>query len=258
MKKTKDYFEEDLNNKYPSSVLLDPTEPASADFQSFFLRDVIDWDISGAGIKLGGLYRMENNINLGAAIKLPTLWTIKETYSITSRSIFGTGQRFDYSPSEERFEYEISTPAEFSLGASFNRNNMTFSGNVTLIDYSKMEFKGGFDYNDALDRNTVIVEMMRSVANLNAGIEYMLPDSKIALRGGFMFMPSPFKDDPSEFNKKFVTAGVGYNFSHTSSVNVAYVYGWWKDVGDNYGINTSRTFQDIKFQNFVTSFRFNL
>ncbi len=255
--KTRDYSEEDFNNVYPYSVLLDPTEPKSADFQSFRYRDVIDWDISGVGLKLGALLKMENNINLGATIKVPTTFTIKESYYVAASSRFAVGN-FNYSPSTEKLEYEISTPAEFSAGISYSRNNLTLSGSATMIDYAKMKFESGSDIGATADKNADIVDMMRSVVNLNGGFEYTLRNNKIALRGGFMLMPSPFKDDPADFDKKFFTAGVGYNFTKSASINFAYVYGWWKDVGDNYGFNVSRTFQDVKFTQFVTSFKIYL
>lgn len=256
--KTNEYSEEDLKNIYPSTLLLDPIDPGTADFKSFYIRDIIDWDLSGVGLKLGALLKMNEKINLGATIKLPTKFTIKETYSITSNSVFGTGDRFSYVPEAERLEYEISSPAEFSAGASYLRNNLLLSGNVTMIDYSTMKFESGLDRNASADKNADIVDLMRSVWNLNGGFEYLLKNSKIALRGGVMLMPSPFKDDPKEFDKKFITVGMGYNFSKSSSLNFAYVYGWWKDVGDNYGSNISRTFQDVKFHNIVTSVKFNL
>ena len=256
--KTRDYYEEDLNNVYPSSVLLDPSEPGSADFKSFNYRDIIDWNISGVGLKIGALLKIEDNINLGATIKLPTKFTIKETYSLSSMSLFGTGDRFSYVPPEERLEYEISSPAEFSAGAAYFKNNLTLSGDLTMIDYSKMKFESGLDKSATSTKNADITYLMRSVLNLNGGFEYTLRNSRIALRGGFMLMPSPFKDDSSDFDKKYITAGIGYNFSKQSSINFAYVYGWWNDIGDNYGSNISRTFQDVIFQNFVTSVRFNL
>jgi long-subunit fatty acid transport protein len=255
--KTRDYSEEDFNNVYPYSVRLDPAEPNSADFQSFRFRDIIDWDISGAGLKLGALYKMENNITVGATIKIPTTFTIKESYYVSAASRFAVGN-FNYSPSAERLEYKISTPAEFSAGISYSRNNLTLSGSATMIDYSKMKFENGSDIGATADKNADIVDFMRSVVNLNAGFEYILSNNKIAIRGGFMFMPSPFKDDPADFNKKFATAGVGYYFTKSASINFAYVYGWWKDVGDNYGFNVSRTFQDVNFTQFVTSFKIYL
>ena len=232
-------------------------EPGSADFKSFHYRDIIDWDISGTGLKIGAILKMENDINLGATIKLPTSFTIKETYSFSAESFFG-GDRFNYSPNVDNYEYEISTPAEYSFGASYNRQNLTMSGNITLIDYAKMKFGNGSDFTATTNKNADIVDLMRSVVNLNAGLEYTIRSSKVVLRGGFMLMPSPFKDDPTDFDKKFVTAGVGYNFSKTSSINFAYVYGWWQDLGDNYGSNISRTFQEVRFTNFVTSIKLNL
>lgn len=256
-KKTKDYFEEDVNNVYPASVLLDPSEPGSADFKSFNYRDIIDWNISGTGLKIGALLKLANNVNLGATIKLPTRFTIKETYFLSAASIFA-GDRFNYSPEVDKLEYDISSPTEYSVGASYLLNNLTLSGNATMIDYAKMKFENGSDYSATADKNADIIDLMRSVVNLNAGFEYILRNSNIALRAGLMLMPSPFKDDPSDFDKKFITAGFGYNFSKSSSINFAYVYGWWKDIGDNYGSNISRTFQDVIFNNFVTSVKLNL
>ena len=42
------------------------------------------------------------------------------------------------------------------------------------------------------------------------------------------------------------------------TVDVAYAYGWWKDFGDNYGVNVSRTFQDITVNNLIVNFSVNL
>lgn len=256
--KTNEFYEEDLKNLYPSTLLLDPIDSGTADFKSFYIRNIIDWDISGFGLKLGGILKLNEKINIGGTIKLPTKFTIKESYSLTSMSIFGTGDKFSYTPDVERLEYEISSPAEFSAGVSYFKNNLTLTGDVTMIDYTTMKFESGLDRNATANKNADIVDLMRSVWNLNGGFEYLLKNSKIALRGGVMLMPSPFKDDPQEFDKKFVTMGVGYNFSKSSSINFAYVYGWWKDIGDNYGSNISRTYQDVKFQNFVTSVKFTL
>jgi len=253
-----EYTEEDLQNVYPSTMLLDPSDPGTADFKSFYIRDIIDWDLTGVGLKLGALYKVDDKLNLAGTIKLPTKFTVKETYSLSSNSLFGTGDRFSYIPDAERLEYQISTPPEFSVGISYAHNNLTLSADATTIDYTTMEFSGGSDRNATASKNADINDLMRSVWNLNGGIEYRLRNSNIALRGGLMLMPSPFKNDPGDFDKKFVTLGVGYNFSESSSINIAYVYGWWKDMGDNYGTNVSRTFQDVRFSNIVTSIRFSL
>ncbi|MEK6552003.1 MAG: hypothetical protein AABZ54_00950, partial [Bacteroidota bacterium] len=102
-----------------------------------------------------------------------------------------------------------------------------------------------------------IKSMFRSVINLNAGFEYVLPSTNFSFRGGFILMRSPFRDDPIEYDKKFLTVGVGIRLTKSVSVDGAYAYGWWKDYGDNYGSGLSRTYQDIKNQNIITSLRYN-
>jgi long-subunit fatty acid transport protein len=70
--------------------------------------------------------------------------------------------------------------------------------------------------------------------------------------------PSGFKDDESDYDRKYLTAGLGYIIDGMIGVDLGYAYGWWKDFGDNYGTNLSRTFQDIKVHNFMltTTYRF--
>jgi hypothetical protein len=71
------------------------------------------------------------------------------------------------------------------------------------------------------------------------------------VRGGFFVQPSPYQDDPSEFNRKYVTAGLGFLTDETVGIDVAYAYGWWEDFGDNYGSDVSRTFQDVSTSKFM-------
>lgn len=256
--KNKDYSEEDVNNIYPSSLLLDPSEPASADFKSFTLHDRISWEISGSGLNIGGLMKINKNLNIAANIKFSKTFTVKETYYVNGESHFGLNTRFVLDPAiDSKSDYEITTPAEFTFGASYILNNLTVSASTTMIDYSSAKFKSGFDMIVIDDKNTDIKNQFRSVINLNAGFEYVFPSTNLAVRGGFILMRSPFRDDPIEYDKKFLTAGIGIQLTNSITIDGAYAYGWWKDYGDNYGSGLSRTYQDIKNQNIITSLKYN-
>lgn len=256
--KNKNYTEEDVNNIYPASVLLDPREPATADFKSFSLHDRISWDISGSGLNIGGLMKINKNLNIAANIKFSKTFTVKENYYVNGESHFGVNTRFILDPAiDSKSDYEITTPAEFSFGASYAMNNITVSANATIIDYSSAKFKSGFDMIAIDDKNTDIKSLFRSVVNLNAGVEYVFPSTNLAVRGGFILMRSPFRDDPTEYDKKFLTAGIGLRLTNSITIDGAYAYGWWKDYGDNYGSGLSRTYQDIKNQNIITSLKYN-
>ena len=257
-KNAREYYEDDTQNYYGSDVLTDPGNANTADFQTFYLNDIIDQDLSGWNFSLGFLYKTEADVNIGATIKFPKHYKVKENYYVNAYSDFGTGYRYTLDPSiNDNYEYNITTPYEFSLGAAYVNDIVTVSGDVTFIDYTQMEFTGGLTSSIISQNNKDIKDIFRSVTNYNAGVGVEIPETGITLRGGFMLYTSPYKDDPSDFDKKYVTAGIGVATNQNFSVNVAYAYGWWKNIGDNYGFNESRTYQDLKSNNLVFSIIYN-
>ncbi len=247
----REYREEDTRNNYGSEVLTDPAEQESADFQSFYFHDNIIQDLSGWEVKLGLLYKAHSNVNLGASIKFPTFYTIREEYAVNGESEFGTGKIYNLDPDAffSEIQYEISTPFEFTGSASVKIMNFILSGEATFIDYSQMKFSDGFDAENRSLKNKDIKNLFGSKLNFNVGGEYTIPYTPVNLRAGFIYKPSPYVDDPSDFHKKYLTAGVGVLFGGSILIDVGYAYGWWKDFGDNYGSNLSRVNQDIKVNN---------
>lgn len=256
-KRDRQYWEDDIYDNYGVNLLLDPSEPSTRDFKTFYLNDIINWDISGWNFNLGLLAKLNENLKVGFSIKTPKFITIKETYFVDAYSDFASTRFTLNPPIENRIEYKINTPYEIALGASVNQNVLTVSFDAKFIDYTQMEFKSGLDVRDIENNNRDIKELFRSVINLNAGFEYLIPFINVALRGGFMLIPSPFKDDPSDYDKKFLTIGIGLNTSGNLSFDFAYAYGWWKDIGDNYGNKVSRTYQNIQRNIFTAGLKYN-
>ncbi len=255
--RNKEDFEEDIFNYYPSSVLLDPKEPASADFKSFYMNDIVNWDIAGWDAKLGVLAKLNEMLNLGITIQFPRTYTIKKTQTIFAESRFGNASFKLNPPLEEATEFDIRTPYEFTFGTAFKNKWLTLSADAKLIDYTSMELTAGLDKWARTQRNQDIKELFRTVLNFNTGAEYLLNELGLALRFGFIYMSSPFKDDPADYDKKYITSGFGYLISKNITLNVGYVYGWWKDFGDNYGSGIARTYQDITVRNLITSLNYS-
>ena len=251
------YYETDVNNNYPASILLDPAYPETADFQSFYFNDVIKWDLSAWDVTFGLLTKLNDNLNFGFTFKLPRSYTIKETYFVDANSQFGTGQSYTLDPPiDNKVEYKISTPYEITAGVSYNHDDFTISYDAKLIDYTQMKFDSGLDEGTISSNNRDIKDLFRTTINMNAGVEYNISSLGLSLRGGFMYRPSPFKGDPSEYDKKFVTGGLGISTSNNIQFNIAYGYGWWKDFGDNYGVNESKTYQDISHSNLMVGIKY--
>ena len=106
--------------------------------------------------------------------------------------------------------------------------------------------------------NSDIKKWLTSVLNYNIGIEYTVPTIGLRIRGGFMNQPSAFANDASDFDHKYLTGGLGYLANGKIGIDVAYAYGWWKDIGDNYGSNVSRTFQDVKYHTVMLTTTYRL
>ncbi len=250
----KRYYEDDTRNFYGSSVQLVDGNSSTSDFRTFHLNDIIKWDITGFDFKVGLLYNHFNRFRVGLAVKTPSQYTITETYTIDSYSEFAA-RTYTYPTYTEEIEYDIETPYEFTAAGAVNLFPVMLSGEVTYIDYSEMEFTDGFgDAGELVWRNQEIKDLMKSVFNMKTGIEFNIASLDTRLRGGFIYKPSAFDGDPSEYDKKYITAGVGFLPNDFISVDAGYAYGWWDSITDNYGDpGTSRGEETITTNKFVLS-----
>ncbi len=257
MTRNREYFETDVNDYYSTNLLLDPSEPLTSDFETFFINDIITWNISGWNASIGILSKMNQNFNVGLTFELPKKFNIKENYFVDAYSDFGISYRFILDPPiENKYEYNISTPYKLTVGAAYFHKNFTISADVSYIDYSEMEFTDGLDFFDQMENNREIKELFNSVFNFNSGIEIKIPDSFFTLRGGFIYMPSSYKDDPSDFDKKFITGGLSIDSGRNLIFNFAYAYGWWKDICDNYSSGVSRIYQENSKSNLMLGIKY--
>ena len=250
-KTNRTYQEDDLqNNNYQG--FLDPNDSSTVGFETFYLNDNINMDISGWDFRLGILYKINEMLNFGATIKFPSFFTVKERYSIYGESEF-TQNYFVFEPDESRSEYDISTPMEFSGGFSATFPMFTLNASAKIVDYSQLEFEDGFTEDELFSLNEEINEVFETTINWNLGAEFTLPYPALKLRAGFIYNPSPYINDGSEFDKKYITAGLGFPITKKLLFDFAYVHGWWKNFGDNYGVEVSRTYQDISLNKYAFS-----
>ena len=117
-----------------------------------------------------------------------------------------------------------------------------------------MEFKDGFTTEYRIARNREIENLFRTAINYNIGAEFRIPSFPMWLRIGGMYLQSPFTNDPTEYDKKYLTAGAGIELGGIFMIDVGYAFGWWQDFSDNYGVNESRTYQDIYVNHLILNF----
>lgn len=248
-----DYYEDDTKNIYQDTTAAG--ESQTVDFKTFYLNRLLNWDLAGWNAKLGLIYQLNNFARFGTTIQFPKTFSIKEDFTVNGSSEFGTGQIIDLDPTKysDKVEYDIITPFEFAAGFSGNYAGLIVSAEATLIDYTQMKFDNpnGLTEQYISEQNKNIKEKLGTVINYNFGVEYTIANFGLRLRAGYFIQSSAFKNDNSDYDKKYITAGLGFLAAETLGIDFGYAHGWWNDLGDNYGVNESRTYQDITRDNLM-------
>jgi len=250
------YWEEDTQNHYLTNVLTDPNDPETADFQKFYLNDIINWDIEGWDAKIGMMYVLSNESTIGLSIKFPSKFKLTENYFVDAESEFGTGLNVILDPPIDNvLEYNISTPFEFALGHALNLGPFLLSADLKYVDYTQMEFEDGLSQGDMSQINRDIKDLYDGKFSYNLGMEFELPyaSESLLFRAGYFMVPSPYKNDPSSYDKKYLTLGFGIGSDGPIAIDIAYLHGWWDGEQDLYGAGQAQLSNEFDISNTVLS-----
>ena len=241
------YTEEDRQNFYAT---------VPYDFNSLTVEDFISGDISGVSAKFGIMYRVPERLRLGIAVKTPTAYSIKEKYGTTYFSVFDDGSRFSVNEdgSEDgSVEYDVRTPWVISGGVSVVLRDLLLSADVEMTDWSTMEFTDA--NSDLIRENRTIASTFRSTLEYRFGLEYDIAGSGFRVRGGYGVKPSPYKDDPSDFDRTTVSVGVGLPLDANVMLDAGYARSTWKTFRTNYD-GSPRVDEKIDWSTFLATLTF--
>jgi len=86
--------------------------------------------------------------------------------------------------------------------------------------------------------------------NLRVGAELEPFDLGVRFRAGLIYNQSPYKKDPTSFDQKYITAGLGLELGESTMLDLGYSYGWWNTYRVNYDA-TSKVDESVKSNNFI-------
>lgn len=244
-KYSRTYKEQDNNGVYAAFPF---------DFDELIVDDEVESDLSGVNAKFGLMFREQERFRIGFAIKTPTSFRVKETFNTTAESFFDNGDRYGPFDSPGSNEYDVVTPWVFSGGVSVTLRDLILSGDIEYADWTQMEFQDA--NSDLLALNKDIKNNLRAAANLHAGAEYDIREVGLRLRGGFIYNTSPYQSDPSSYDQKFATAGLGILLGESTMLDIGYAHGWWQTRIVNYNggpivkekVNTNNVIATVSFR----------
>ncbi|MCU0452470.1 MAG: hypothetical protein MUE68_02340 [Bacteroidetes bacterium] len=225
----REFVETDSRGVYQSSYAF----PYNVDRFSYV--STIESELSGFNMLFGLLMRQQGRYRIGLALRTPTTLELQETFTDEGKSFFDDGSSYEKSFSD-RTTYKVVTPVVFSGGASVNVTDwLALSGDAEYTDWTQVRFDS--DHPDLLAENRYIKKSFRETVNLKGGVEVHLWDLGVVLRGGYSLVPSPYKDDPSSYDQRVVTGGLGVRLDSNAMLNVGGSFGRWSSFRDNYYID---------------------
>jgi len=252
----REYTEADTRNVYGGNLQMDPDDPLTIDFKKFYVNDNIQWEISGVNLKAGFLYVLSPMLKIAGAIQTPTGYKINETYFVQGSSYFQNDYGYDVTPQTSKQDYSISSPFIYSFGASAKLMFLSLSAETELIDYSQTEFTDGFSSAERVEKNKEIMNNLGFAPRYKFGVVANIPRTGVSVKGGFIYLNSPYKDAKAENAKKYFTVGVGVLTEGNFGVDIAGAYGYWKDYLDVYGNNIARVNRDVTDLKVVVSLKY--
>ena len=245
----KEYVETDTRNYY---TFYDGVNYTDLDFNRFELRDLIDGNYTGVGAQIGVMYRLNKQLRLGVTIKTPFTHYIDEDWSSQAKSFFDNGDNFSHKINGKG-KYNVTTPYIFGFGFGWSYMGFLLSGDFEMVDYTQLEFSKATDDVTALNRD--IKTNLQSVFNMRVGLEYTIPMIELKLRGGFGLYPSSWKNDPSDYDRKIISFGLGYLVAESLMIDAGYAMNSFTTKRVNYD-STSETLEKIKANTFLVSLSF--
>lgn len=240
-KYSRSYKEQDTRNVYSQYPF---------DFDELTVEDDVESDLSGVNATFGLMYRDPDRFRFGVTVKTPTSFNIKETFNTTTQSRFDNGDVYGPFDDPGSNKYTVVTPWVFGAGASVVIRDLVVSGDVEYTDWTQTEFQDANQ--DLLNKNRDIKNSFRPTANLRGGLEYEVQNMGLRLRGGFMYRVSPFQGDPSSFDQKYVTAGLGIPLGESAMLDLGYAHGWWNTYRSNYA-GSPQVNEKINTNNFLAT-----
>ena len=165
---------------------------------------------TGVNLKVGAIYVPARWMRLGASISTPTWMYLDEEWENGMNSEFDDGYRQNLISPLGTYNYQLNTPFRWNIGAAFVLGDKgVVSADYECVDYSRAKFKG-VDYEFGYDEENSYIRQVLGKQNIvRVGAEVNASEV-CALRAGWQYYSSPYKDGASSHVTQLLSFGAGY------------------------------------------------
>lgn len=180
---------------------------------------------TGVNLKAGAIYVPAHWVRLGASISTPTWMYLDEEWENGMNSEFDDGYSQNIISPLGTYNYQLNTPFRWNVGAAFVLGDKgVISADYESADYSRAKFRD-MDYEFGYDEeNSYISQVLGKQNIVRVGAE-LNASPVCALRAGWQYYSSPYKDGASSDATQLISFGAGYVFPRDYSdffIDIAY------------------------------------
>ena len=231
--------------------------------------------VSGGGINvsIGAIYKVTDNIQIGATLLSPSFTSIKETFDEAIEADFigvpildNQGRPTTFVPSLKRvevqaadFEYNLRTPLVASGGLTYFFGKKGFlTGSAEYVNYSGMRVSTSF-YNNSSentafrnDYRTQISNTFQNVLNVRVGAEARLGSFRVRAGGAVLGNPYQTRNSNPDRGQVIYSAGGGYR-NDRFFVDISGSYTTYQTPFTPYRLNDTARFSAVATTNNMTN-----
>lgn len=248
----------------------DTSESAINQFNYAYFGDDLVTKGVGINLKLGAVFKVNDNVRLGVYAHTPTWYSLSDTYYAAARADVEDYPTLDDNNEHEAprdpevlvFDYNLRTP--FKVGASFSvlfgnvydvKTQKGFiSGDVEYVNHAASTFKNT-SYNRTICNENIYRELNRAIDTaylgaVNARLGAELKFNPVMVRLGGAYYGNPYKDIAGEKGSiTQITGGLGYR-NQGFFVDLGYVHTLGKDVVFPYRLTSASNYPaEVKSNN---------
>lgn len=203
---------------------IDPTNNPNNDFDNFVYTNNLDLQGNGLNLKLGLIYKPNDNFRLGVAAHTPTYYKVESrqtrTLSVNTENfkydVYGdvSGPVTTASSPDNVFEYALTTPGRIIVSASGLFGKYGF----ITADYEYVNYAGArYNYESAFTIeqnaiNSIVKNTYRGASNLRLGVEGRY--ETFLGRAGVGYYGSPYSDANLNGERLDLSLGFGFRFDN--------------------------------------------
>ncbi|MBK7762917.1 MAG: outer membrane protein transport protein [Bacteroidetes bacterium] len=218
------------------------------DFKYMNVREQLNTEGTGINLKIGAIYKVNQNFRLGMALHSPTQIALSDVSSISMESHtdslflqqdpFANPIKNYYQDSALVFNYSMRTPfkAVFSGCYLFGKLGL-ITADVEYVNYGSMRYNYGIEYkDDSRFINSMIRQSFQNTLNIRLGAEAKF--DKLSLRAGYAHLGSAYQSTTLQNARSIISLGMGYRGKY-----------WYLDAVFLYGMQSRNEYPYVLDRN---------